>query len=75
MDLMHAHYVKNLNEGIAALDGTDSLYSKPRTRGYQPYWDSMVLRLRQARSGALLLSNIKYWIEGVPFRRLPLRRG
>ena len=27
MDLVHAHYVKNLNEGINELDGTDHLYS------------------------------------------------
>ena len=42
MDLVHAHYVKNLNEGIAALDGSDHLYSKAGEAGYQPYWDSMI---------------------------------
>ena len=36
MDLVHAHYVKNLNEGINELDGTDHLYSLPGTAGEQP---------------------------------------
>ncbi len=40
MDLVHAHYVKNLNEGIDELDGTDHLYSLPGEAGNQPYWDS-----------------------------------
>ena len=34
-----AHYVKNINEGLNELDGTD-LYSPPGEAGYQPYWDS-----------------------------------
>ena len=36
MDLVHAHYVKNLNEGINELDGTDHHYSLPGKAGYQP---------------------------------------
>ena len=34
MDLVHAHYVKNLNEGINSLDGTDHLYSPPGDAGW-----------------------------------------
>ena len=67
MDLVHAHYVKNLNEGIAALDGTDSLYSKPGPEGYQPYWDSMVFDYGKREVEHFLLSNIKYWIEEFHF--------
>ena len=40
MDLVHAHYVKNLNEGLNGLDGTDCQYSPSGEEGYQPYWDS-----------------------------------
>ena len=32
MDLVHAHYVKNINEGINALDGSDHLYPRPEPR-------------------------------------------
>ncbi|MDR2885253.1 MAG: 1,4-alpha-glucan-branching enzyme, partial [Rikenellaceae bacterium] len=42
MDLVHAHYVKNLNEGLAELDGSDHHYSKAGEASYQPYWDSML---------------------------------
>ena len=36
MDLVHAHYVKNLNEGLNGLDGTDCQYSPSGEEGYQP---------------------------------------
>ena len=36
MDLVHAHYVKNLNEGINELDGTDHLYSYRVRRANSP---------------------------------------
>ena len=39
MDLVHAHYVKNMNEGLLDLDGSDHHYSKPGDAGYQRYWD------------------------------------
>ena len=66
MDIVHAHYVRNLNEGIAQLDGT-SLYSPSGEAGYQPYWDSM--NFDYARDGVqhMLLSNVKYWIDEFHF--------
>ena len=36
MDLVHAHYVRNLNEGINELDGSDHHYSLRGKAGYQP---------------------------------------
>ena len=40
MDLVHSHYVKNINEGLNELDGTDHLYSPAGKAGDHPYWDS-----------------------------------
>jgi 1,4-alpha-glucan branching enzyme len=67
MDLVHAHYVKNLNEGINELDGTDHLYSPAGTAGYQPYWDSKLFDYGKAEVEHFLLSNIKYWMEEFHF--------
>lgn len=67
MDLVHAHYVKNLNEGINALDGTDHLYSKSGEEGYQKYWDSMTFDYGKREVQHFLLSNIKYWMEEFHF--------
>ena len=67
MDLVHAHYVKNLNEGINELDGTDHLYSKPGDAGYQPYWDSMIFDYGKSEVQHFLLSNVKYWLDEFHF--------
>jgi 1,4-alpha-glucan branching enzyme len=63
MDLVHAHYVKNLNEGLAELDGSDHQYSKPGPAGYQPYWDSMLFDYGRDEVAHFLLSNVKFWLE------------
>ena len=67
MDLVHAHYVKNYNEGIRDLDGTDHHYSKSGDAGYQPYWDSMIFDYGKREVQHFLLSNIKYWMEEFHF--------
>ena len=67
MDLVHAHYVKNLNEGINELDGTDHLYSQPGAAGDQPYWDSKLFDYGKPQVEHFLLSNIKYWMEEYHF--------
>ncbi len=67
MDLVHSHYVKNLNEGINELDGTDHLYSLPGAAGEQPYWDSKLFDYGKPEVEHFLLSNIKYWIEEFHF--------
>ena len=67
MDLVHAHYVKNENEGIASLDGSDHLYSKAGEAGYQPYWDSRIFDYGKREVRHFLLSNIKYWLEEFRF--------
>ena len=67
MDLVHAHYVKNLNEGINELDGTDHLYSRPGAQGDQPYWDSKLFDYGKHEVEHFLLSNVKYWLDEFHF--------
>ena len=67
MDLVHAHYVKNLNEGINSLDGTDHLYSPPGDAGYQQYWDSKLFAYGKEEVQPFLLSNVKYWLDEFHF--------
>lgn len=67
MDLVHAHYVKNINEGINELDGSDHLYSKAGEAGYQKYWDSMTFDYGKCEVRHFLLSNVKYWLDEYHF--------
>ena len=67
MDLVHAHYVKNYNEGIRDLDGSDHHYSKAGDAGYQPHWDSMIFDYGKREVQHFLLSNIKYWLDEFHF--------
>ena len=63
MDIVHAHYVKNLNEGINELDGSQHLYSKEGDAGYQQYWDSKTFDYGKREVEHFLLSNVKYWMD------------
>ena len=67
MDLVHAHYVKNMNEGLLDLDGSGHHYSKPGEAGYQKYWDSMVFDYGKGGVEHFLLSNVKYWLDEFHF--------
>ena len=67
MDLVHAHYVKNLNEGLNELDGSDHLYSPSGEQGQHPYWDSMLFDYAKPEVRRFLLSNIRYWLEEFHF--------
>ena len=67
MDLVHAHYVKNFNEGINELDGSKHHYSKEGDAGYQQYWDSMIFDYGKREVEHFLLSNVKYWIDEFHF--------
>ena len=59
LDLVHGHAVRNLNEGLDRLDGTDRLYF----RGVHPAWDSMVYDYGRPEVRSYLLSNVRFWIE------------
>ncbi len=67
MDIVHSHYVKNLNEGLNELDGTDHLYSPPGEAGYQKYWDSKNFDYGKGEVQHFLLSNAKYWLDEFHF--------
>lgn len=67
MDLVHAHYVKNINEGLNELDGTDHLYSPAGEAGCQPYWDSKLFDYGKPQVRHFLLSNVKYWLDEYHF--------
>ncbi len=67
MDLVHAHYVKNFNEGLAELDGSDHLYSKSGEAGYQKYWDSLLFDYGKDGVLHFLLSNVKFWLDEFRF--------
>ncbi len=67
MDIVHAHYVKNLNEGISELDGTPNLYSPEGAAGYQKHWDSKTFDYAKPQVQHMLLSNVKYWIDEYHF--------
>lgn len=67
MDLVHAHYVKNINEGLNELDGTDHLYSPAGEAGYQPYWDSKLFDYGKPEVRRFLLSNVRYWLDEFHF--------
>jgi 1,4-alpha-glucan branching enzyme len=67
MDIVHSHYVKNLNEGLNELDGTDHLYSPPGEAGNHPHWDSKLFDYARPQVQHFLLSNLKYWLEEFHF--------
>ena len=67
MDLVHSHYVKNINEGLNELDGTDHLYSPAGKAGDHPYWDSKLFDYGKEQVRHFLLSNIKYWLTEFHF--------
>ncbi len=67
MDLVHAHYVKNINEGINELDGSPDQYSPAGDAGTQPHWDSKTFDYAKAEVRHFLLSNVKYWLEEFHF--------
>lgn len=67
MDIVHSHYVKNMNEGLNELDGTDNLYSPPGAAGNQPYWDSKLFDYAKGGVTHFLLSNVKYWLDEFHF--------
>lgn len=66
MDIVHSHYVKNINEGINSMDGTDHLYSPPGNPDH-PQWDSKLFDYGKHEVQHFLLSNVKYWLTEFHF--------
>ncbi|MFZ4508701.1 MAG: alpha-amylase family glycosyl hydrolase, partial [Fimbriimonas sp.] len=67
MDVVHSHAVKNLQEGLNFLDGTDHQYFHSGTRGDHPAWDSKCFDYGRGQVLSFLLSNLRYWLEEFRF--------
>jgi len=67
LDVVHSHSVINEKEGLSRFDGSDSLYFHSGKRGLHPVWDSRCFDYGKNETIALLLSNLKYWIDEFHF--------
>lgn len=67
LDLVHAHAVKNFNEGINCFDGTVHQFFHTGARGEHPAWDSKLFDYAKIGVLRFLLSNIRYWLEEFRF--------
>ncbi len=67
MDLVHSHAVKNVNEGLAELDGTGWQYFHSGARREHIAWDSLCFNYGKPEVAHFLLSNCKFWLEEYGF--------
>ena len=67
MDLVHSHAVKNVNEGLAELDGTGWQYFHSGGRREHVAWDSLCFNYGKPEVAHFLLSNCKFWLEEYHF--------
>lgn len=62
LDVVHSHAVKNRDEGLAELDGTEQYFN-----GWQPDWDSRTFDYAKIEVKRFLASNLKYWLKEFHF--------
>ncbi len=67
MDMVHSHAVKNVNEGLAMLDGTEWQYFHSGARREHLAWDSLCFNYGKPEVAHFLLSNCKFWIDEYGF--------
>jgi 1,4-alpha-glucan branching enzyme len=67
LDLVHSHAVRNTQEGLNLLDGTEHQYFHALPRGLHAAWDSMVFDYSKFEVLRFLLSNVRYWLEEFRF--------
>lgn len=67
MDIVHSHSVKNENEGLARLDGSDHQYFHTGSKREHPAWDSLCFDYGRDEVIHFLMSNCKYWLEEYQF--------
>lgn len=64
MDLVHSHSVKNTEEGLGKLDGSEDLYfHSAENRRIHPAWDSLCFDYGKNSVLHFLLSNCKFWLD------------
>ncbi|HBF88141.1 MAG TPA: 1,4-alpha-glucan-branching enzyme [Bacteroidales bacterium] len=67
LDLVHSHAVKNVNEGLGLMDGTEYQYFHGGDRGNHSLWDSKIFNYGKNEVLHFLLSNCKYWLSEFHF--------
>lgn len=67
MDIVHSHSVKNVNEGLAALDGNPGLYFHEGDRRMHVAWDSLCFDYGKDSVVHFLLSNCAWWLDEYRF--------
>lgn len=63
IDLVHAHAVKNLAEGLGEFDGQEGYLFLRGHNAIHPAWDSLVYDYQNPFAISYLLSNVRYWME------------
>lgn len=67
LDIVHSHFVKNVNDGLNRFDGTSHQYTHDAARGEHPAWDSMLFDYSKYEVQRFLLSNLRFWLEDFRF--------
>lgn len=67
MDIVHAHSVRNEEEGLGNFAGDTAQYFYAGKRGYHRQWDSRVFDYGKPEVVHFLLSNVRYWIDEFRF--------
>lgn len=67
MDLVHSHAVRNINEGLNRLDGSEHQYFHAPPRGDHVAWDSKCFDYDKYEVQRFLLSNVRFWLEEYNF--------
>ena len=67
MDIVHSHAVKNENEGLGRLDGSENQYFYGDGRREHPAWDSLCFDYGKNEVLHFLMSNCKFWLEEYNF--------
>lgn len=67
LDIVHSHSVKNTQEGLNLLDGSDFQYFHAGPRGLHVAWDSKLFDYAKYEVLRFLLSNDRYWLEEYRF--------
>lgn len=67
MDLVHAHAIKNVYEGLNQFDGTNHQYFHSGSKGDHPAWDTKLFDYAKPEVLRFLLSNVAYWMQEFRF--------
>ncbi len=63
IDLIHSHAVKNVEEGLAEIDGCRTTYFHAGSRGEHEAWDSLCFDYGKREVLRFLLSNCRFFLD------------